>query len=68
MSSVAIKNRRLQGHDYFRIMAATGPKGVKVFKGTTRQAGKSLRLGVGKPVMICALLFSLSFEPNLNQR
>ncbi len=28
----AINNWRLQGHDYFRIMAATGPKTLEVFK------------------------------------
>ncbi len=28
----AIDNWRLQGHDYFRIMAATGHKTVNVFK------------------------------------
>ncbi len=28
----AINNWRLQGHDYFRIMAATGHKGLNVFK------------------------------------
>jgi hypothetical protein len=65
---VAIKKPRLQGDDYFRIMAATGTKNVDLFKGTTRQAGKSLRLGVGEPVMIGALRFSLSVEPALNQR
>jgi len=28
----AINNWRLQGHDYFRIMAATGHKTLNVFK------------------------------------
>lgn len=28
-----INNWRLQGYDYFRIMAVTGPKTLKVFKG-----------------------------------
>jgi integrase len=27
-----INNRRLEGHDYFRIMAATGPKTLSVLK------------------------------------
>ena len=27
-----INNRRLEGHDYFRIMAATGHKTMSVFK------------------------------------
>jgi integrase len=32
----AINNWRPQGHDYFRIMAASGHKTISVFKGTIR--------------------------------
>ncbi len=40
-----INNKRLEGHDYFRIMAATGHKTLSVFKRyntVTRERAKGL--------------------------
>jgi hypothetical protein len=39
----AINNWRLQGHDYFRIMAATGHKTMAVFKRYNRVSEAELK-------------------------
>jgi integrase len=44
----AINNRRLQGHDYFRIMAATGPKTLNVFKRYNTVSKEELKALVGE--------------------
>jgi integrase len=44
----AIKNWRLQGHDYFRIMAAAGHKTMRVFKGYNSVSREELKTLVGK--------------------
>ncbi len=44
----AINNWRLQGHDYFRIMAATGPKTMKGFKRCNTVSSAELKSLVGK--------------------
>lgn len=43
-----INNRRLEGHDYFRIMAATGHKTLSVFKRYNTVDKKELRALVGE--------------------
>jgi integrase len=48
----AINNWRLQGHDYFRIMAATGHKTMTVFK--HREEGKIKSPGGGENLRHCA--------------
>jgi integrase len=44
----AINNWRLQGHDYFRIMAATGHKTMNVFKRYNTVSKEELRALVGE--------------------
>jgi len=43
----AINNWRLQGHDYFRIMAASGHKTMSVFKRYNTVSREELRALVG---------------------
>jgi integrase len=43
----AINNWRLQGHDYFRIMAASGHKSMSVFKRYNTVSREELRALVG---------------------
>jgi hypothetical protein len=45
-----IKNWRLQGHDYFRIMAATGHKTMTVFKRYNTVSQEELRALVGEKI------------------
>ena len=42
-----INNRRLEGHDYFRIMAATGHKTMSVFKRYNTVSREELKALVG---------------------
>ncbi|MFA5111683.1 MAG: hypothetical protein WC443_09775 [Desulfobaccales bacterium] len=44
----AINNWRLQGHDYFRIMAATGHKTLNVFKRYNTVSKDELKALVGE--------------------
>jgi len=44
----AINNWRLQGHDYFRIMAATGHKTLNVFKRYNTVSKEELKALVGE--------------------
>jgi len=44
----AINNWRLQGHDYFRIMAATGHKTLKVFKRDNTVSQDELKALIGE--------------------
>ena len=44
----AINNWRLQGHDYFRIMAATGHKTMSVFKRYNTVSQDELKALVGE--------------------
>ena len=44
----AINNWRLQGHDYFRIMAANGHKTMSVFKRYNTVSKKELKALVGE--------------------
>ena len=46
----AIDNWRLQGHDYFRIMAATGHKTMTVFKRYNTVSREELRALVGEKI------------------
>ena len=46
----AINNWRLQGHDYFRIMAATGHKTMTVFKPYNTVSKEELRALVGEKI------------------
>jgi integrase len=46
----AIDNWRLQGHDYFRIMAATGHKTMTVFKRYNTLSKEELRALVGEKI------------------
>ena len=46
----AIDNWRLQGHDYFRIMAATGHKTMTVFKRYNTESQEELRALVGEKI------------------
>jgi integrase len=46
----AINNWRLQGHDYFRIMAATGHKTMTVFKRYNTVSKEELRTLVGEKI------------------
>jgi integrase len=46
----AINNWRLQGHDYFRIMAATGHKTMTVFKRYNTVSREELRALVGEKI------------------
>lgn len=45
---MAINNWRLQGHDYFRIMAATGHKTMTVFKRYHQVSKEELQALVGE--------------------
>jgi integrase len=44
----AINNWRLQGHDYFRIMAATGHKTMSVFKRYNTVSREELKILAGR--------------------
>jgi integrase len=46
----AINNWRLQGHDYFRIMAATGHKTMTVFKRYSTVSKEELKALVGEKI------------------
>jgi integrase len=46
----AINNCRLQGHDYFRIMAATGHKTMTVFKRYNTVSKEALKAPVGEKI------------------
>ena len=46
----AINNWRLQGHDYFRIMAATGHKTMTVFKRYNTVSKEELKALVGEKI------------------
>jgi integrase len=46
----AINNWRLQGHDYFRIMAATGHKTMTVFKRYNTVNKEELKALVGEKI------------------
>ena len=46
----AINNWRLQGHDYFRIMAATGNKTLTVFKQYNTAGKEELKAPVGEKI------------------
>ena len=46
----AINNRRLQGHDYFRIMAATGHKTMTVFTRYNTVSQEELKALVGEKI------------------
>ena len=46
----AISNWRLQGHDYFRIMAATGHKTMTVFKRYNTVSKEELKALVGEKI------------------
>ncbi len=46
----AINNWRLQGHDYFRIMAATGHKTMTVFKRYNTESKEELKALVGEKI------------------
>jgi hypothetical protein len=48
LSHTAINNWRLQGHDYFRIMAATGHKTLNVFKRYNTVSKEELKGLVGE--------------------
>lgn len=43
-----VNNRRLEGHDYFRIMAATGHKTMSVFKRYNMVSKDKLKALVGE--------------------
>jgi integrase len=45
-----INNRRLEGHDYFRIMAASGHKAMSVFKRYNKVSREELRALVGEKI------------------
>jgi integrase len=45
-----INNRRLEGHDYFRIMAITGHKTMSVFKRYNTVSKEELRSVVGEKI------------------
>ncbi|MBM4275665.1 MAG: hypothetical protein FJ134_14565 [Deltaproteobacteria bacterium] len=46
----AVNNWRLQGHDYFRIMAATGHKTMTVFKRYNTVRKEELKALVGEKI------------------
>jgi integrase len=46
----AVNNWRLQGHDYFRIMAATGHKTMSVFKRYNTVSKEELKALVGEKI------------------
>jgi hypothetical protein len=48
LRQTAINNWRLQGHDYFRIMAATGHKTLKWFKRDNTVSKDELKALVGE--------------------
>jgi integrase len=51
----AINNWRLQGHDYFRIMAATGHKTMSVFKRYNRIGDDELKALAGRAEPPCQI-------------
>ena len=60
----AINNWRLQGHDYFRIMAATGHKTMTVFKRYNTVSQEELRALVGENLtMIHHILTQRKLNP-----
>ena len=48
LRQTAINNWRLQGHDYFRIMAATGHKTMSVFKRYNTVSQDELKALIGE--------------------
>jgi integrase len=46
----AINNWRLQGQDYFRIMKATGPKTLSIFRGYNTVSQDELKALVGEQI------------------
>jgi len=48
MRNPAINSRRLQGHDYLHIMAATGHKTLNVFKRYDAMSKEELRALMGE--------------------
>jgi integrase len=50
LGHTAINNWRLQGHDYFRIMAASGHKTMSVFKRDNTVSKEELKALVGEKI------------------